>query len=556
MRTARLACVLLLVAGPAWAQPVFSRQGDGQIRNLTLSGGVFGNPMASSAQALAPTIKCAGNAGADAAPTSTGLAYGTVCVHVIPPTDAVGPLQTYAAQFGVTVPNQASQKNLPARDAVGLYAEGRFGAFGPAGWAENPLAQSNKDSSGVITSEMDLNNLSGCDSPGITSNTTGGSAAFVANRSDGSACPKKTNLLITGVATNTSTAGIEFSYVSDGQHAMWQDGIRMLGGYMVAENEWISDTLAPTAFKIKGVHGYDGLGLETGRFGDAAVSLSSQDIHNGRIRWHGPDNAAAIAGYPAEADLYAGADGAMHLDGAPLTLAQTATAPTFASNNYVLRAGGNLILDNPSQQPVATIGYDQGANQIDLGGPGTRITGSAEIDGNLAGMGTARLATAVAPGTNGLIIGTPAVSGVTIMSGVYAPSGWANNVAEWYLGTAAMMSLSNTGRLTLPSGTGGLAVQGAASFGGSVTAGTAVLADTIGPNTSGRVAFSGPIQLPVMTVAQLPSGCTAGEMGYASDGRKTGENAGAGSGVAVLCTRSGSATVWAPVTTATTAVAN
>ncbi len=73
---------------------------------------------------------------------------------------------------------------------------------------------------------------------------------------------------------------------------------------------------------------------------------------------------------------------------------------------------------------------------------------------------------------------------------------------------------------------------------------------------SNGTVFGGPVQLPGYTVATLPTGCTAGQTAYATDGRKAGEAAGAGSGVAVICTSAtkGSATSWMAETL--TALAN
>ena len=54
----------------------------------------------------------------------------------------------------------------------------------------------------------------------------------------------------------------------------------------------------------------------------------------------------------------------------------------------------------------------------------------------------------------------------------------------------------------------------------------------------------GSVGTAVFTVGTLPSGCTPGSRAYASNGRKPGEAAGAGTGVPVTCTLSGGAPVW------------
>ena len=54
----------------------------------------------------------------------------------------------------------------------------------------------------------------------------------------------------------------------------------------------------------------------------------------------------------------------------------------------------------------------------------------------------------------------------------------------------------------------------------------------------GNVTALGAVQAGIVTTARLPSSCTIGQQLYASDGRKTGEAAGSGSGVPVICTAS------------------
>ena len=557
--------VLAPALAPALAQPIFSRAGDGTMRNVQLTGGIFANPLETLGQMSVPTTKCAGNGG----PGYSNLATGAVCLFM----QSSGK-QTYLSQFSLTVPAN-SQASAGGADQVALYSEVRLAAFSAPGWSQNPLIQANTDSGTAIISEFDLNNLSGCDSGGVDNNTTGGTSSFVAARSDGSVCPQKIGLLVTGVASNTSTAGLQFQYVSNGTHAMWQDGIRMLGGYMAAEYEWVSDTQAPTAFKIKGVHGYYGLGLESGGFGQAAISLSSASASSGKILWHCPDGGCtAASGYPTSVALAPNVDGGLHLSGAPLV-----------------------------------------------------------VENNLTSKGTTQLAATVTTGRSGLIVGTPAAAPV-IMSGVYAPSTWTNYVSEWAVGSTQIAYLTAVGQFVLSDTAGGLYVAGAAQFGGTETHGgtstwssllsanggiaatnyilqyggayifdnqggsaastiyydqansaiklsapgfevagsqtisgnlsvagslsvsTSLATDVVLPGATGKIAFGAPVQLPSLTVAALPSSCTAGELAYATDGRKPGEAAGAGSGIAVLCTplAAKGPTVWSPVQVTAAAV--
>ena len=53
---------------------------------------------------------------------------------------------------------------------------------------------------------------------------------------------------------------------------------------------------------------------------------------------------------------------------------------------------------------------------------------------------------------------------------------------------------------------------------------------------AGNVKAAGAVQAGMVTTANLPSNCTAGQQLYAIDGRKANETAGQGSGVPVICT--------------------
>lgn len=90
---------------------------------------------------------------------------------------------------------------------------------------------------------------------------------------------------------------------------------------------------------------------------------------------------------------------------------------------------------------------------------------------------------------------------------------------------------------------------------GGLVVGT-VLGGTTPRLTTTALTLSGVAQLGRSTVAALPSNCTAGQLLYATDGRKSGEAAGSGSGVVVLCTplAQNTATAWVPVSLSTSAV--
>ncbi|MCQ8279771.1 glycoside hydrolase family 55 protein [Acetobacteraceae bacterium KSS8] len=100
---------------------------------------------------------------------------------------------------------------------------------------------------------------------------------------------------------------------------------------------------------------------------------------------------------------------------------------------------------------------------------------------------------------------------------------------------AAALNLYGTGGLNLVNGplTGStMRLSGAASMGsGSV---------------AGNFSIGQYLILGAVTMANLPSGCGAGGLIYVSDGRKTGEASGAGSGVPAVClpTSKGGATGW------------
>ena len=98
-------------------------------------------------------------------------------------------------------------------------------------------------------------------------------------------------------------------------------------------------------------------------------------------------------------------------------------------------------------------------------------------------------------------------------------------------------------------GTGTTAFLGQSRNGtafGSLLAGNRDGATFYNIDWSGNSWQAGAIRPGTVTVASLPRPCTAGQMLYAIDGRKTGEAAGAGSGVPVICTatRKGGATAW------------
>ena len=185
------------------------------------------------------------------------------------------------------------------------------------------------------------------------------------------------------------------------------------------------------------------------------------------------------------------------------------------------------------------------------------------VAGSLTSSGTTTLATGVSPGTSGLIVGSPPTP-PTIMSGVYAPSGWSNYVTEWYVGSNQIAYLSPAGQFVLPAQLGGLYVAGQGEIAGNVKAdsnltvsGTLTTA-TISGGSQGAIVLTSPPQLPKFTTAALPANCAVGQMVYVSDGRKQGEAAGSGTGVTAVCTllTSKSSPAWVPLLIASSAVAN
>ena len=70
--------------------------------------------------------------------------------------------------------------------------------------------------------------------------------------------------------------------------------------------------------------------------------------------------------------------------------------------------------------------------------------------------------------------------------------------------------------------------------------------ETFHVDGGGNLKAAGAVQAGVLTTASLPKTCTAGQQLYATDGRKSGEAAGQGSGVPVICTatRRNYSTAW------------
>jgi hypothetical protein len=106
-----------------------------------------------------------------------------------------------------------------------------------------------------------------------------------------------------------------------------------------------------------------------------------------------------------------------------------------------------------------------------------------------------------------------------------------NNTSSFFSAASFQGSVTMSAGLTVSSGT--FVAKGAASFAGSLSVG------------------SGTIGLPTYTVATLPS-AAVGALAYASNGRKTGEAAGAGSGVLVV---GGTGGQWISVMAGTAALA-
>jgi hypothetical protein len=296
------------------------------------------NPLNTSAGAANLGTPCAGNSGVDGYNIANHqFAYGVACSYTKPPapiqfggTGGYQYPQTYAWQVGLELPSLPSNPNVVpsgtiSTDQVAFYPEARGGAWSPSFWAENPLIALNKDSGGGIISEMDLNNFEGCDTPGIDvdASSTGGSNPFVSLRSDGSKCPGAIGLLVTGVGNRISGSAIAISGVSNSAGDMWQDGLTMIGGYLINEADISENTGAHSVLKAEGVH-TRGIDLASGHFGFAAIGLA--DSVDGSIVWECPTGAPAnslvkhcVTGYPPSGMfIYPYSDGSMHFSsGAP-----------------------------------------------------------------------------------------------------------------------------------------------------------------------------------------------------------------------------------------------
>jgi hypothetical protein len=354
MKRLILALGLLLAAHTAHAQtgnPVFKTV-RGDASNATANGATLGaiqllaaqaapaitNPLNTSAGAANLGTPCAGNSGVDGYNIANHqFAYGVVCNFIKPP----APIQfggsggyqypqTYAWQVGLELPSLSSNPNVVpsgtiSTDQVALYPEARGGAWSPSFWAENPLIALNKDSGSGIISEYDDNNFEGCDTSGVDvdANSTGGSNPFVSLRSDGSKCPGALGLLVTGVGNRISGSAIAISGVSNSAGDMWQDGLTMIGGYLINEADISENTGAHSVLKAEGVH-TRGIDLASGHFSFAAIGLA--DSTDGSIVWECPTGAPAnslvkhcVTGYPPSGMfIYPYSDGSMHFSsGAP-----------------------------------------------------------------------------------------------------------------------------------------------------------------------------------------------------------------------------------------------
>ncbi|MCQ8240506.1 hypothetical protein [Rhizosaccharibacter radicis] len=142
-----------------------------------------------------------------------------------------------------------------------------------------------------------------------------------------------------------------------------------------------------------------------------------------------------------------------------------------------------------------------------------------------------------------------------------------NSLSTWSWDTT-----NNNNRLRT---TSSLATLGSFTAAGSMTAanligqngtltGTQTFQDTVN-NTSSTLAQHGsvlqasaPVVLGSLATASLPANCMAGAYAYATDGRKSGEASGSGSGVPVVCMPliKGGANTWAPTDRLTTTVTN
>jgi formylmethanofuran dehydrogenase subunit C len=155
-----------------------------------------------------------------------------------------------------------------------------------------------------------------------------------------------------------------------------------------------------------------------------------------------------------------------------------------------ITADGGLVIDHPSG---TSLFWDSAA----LG-----TSGGAHLQGNLLVTGS------IYTWSNLTVGGSTYLAGVVNLGGPVSVSG-----TSTFLGAVSM-----NGGLTVASGA--LVAKGGASF------------------TGGLSVVGGPLGLPSYTVATLPA-ASAGTLAYATNGRKTGEAAGAGSGVLAVGNGSG-----------------
>lgn len=211
--------------------------------------------------------------------------YGALCMEAKTASKNNHDLETYAMQVeiksGDYPPHAAGNID---NDIVAAYFATRLYAFSGGGWGINALVHAYPDSGGAIGAEIDVNNFSGCDTAGVYTQTTGGTNPFIANRSDGSACPQKVGLLVTGVANRIMGPAIDVSAVSNEHGMAWQNGLTIIGGYVIAESEFSTNTLARANWDIHGNH-ERGLDASHATYTQSAIILNANDPTSSRILW-------------------------------------------------------------------------------------------------------------------------------------------------------------------------------------------------------------------------------------------------------------------------------
>ena len=242
-----------------------------------------------------------------------------------------------------------------------------------------------------------------------------------------------------------------------------------------------------------------------------------------------------------------------------------------STNNIIVGASGSVL----TSDSTGTAGYltADGKGGVKLGTLRSGGSASFTAGANVVATGNVTAGANIYTGTGAAMI----TSDSTGMAGYLAPDN-AGGLTVGTLRSGGSASLHANANLTAGgtiSSTGGITSGGNLTASANIYAGTgaAVITSdstgnagylapdnagglTLGTLRSGGVAglaVGGPLRPGVYTVSTLPSGCTPGQLAYASDARKSGEAAGAGSGSPVICTlasKGGSAAWWSVFTDA------